>query len=106
MNSSLRFSAEQFLYDGEDAIDISPLNDSTTWNKYSWIKKYLPSFSDLFDITMIVDNDDKELVMSTAWYNAKAELGKDSFDKMLGFRYHDDVGKVTESVSISAIFDK
>ena len=31
------------------------------------MKKYLPSFSDLFDITMVVDNDDKEYVMSTAW---------------------------------------
>ena len=44
--------------------------------------------------------------MSSAWDKAETELGKDSFDKMLGFRYHDDVGKVTESVSISAIFDK
>jgi hypothetical protein len=68
------------------------------------MKKYLPSFSDLFDITMIVDNDDKEYVMSTAWDKAEAELGKDSFDKMLGFRYRDDVGKFTESVSISEIF--
>jgi hypothetical protein len=101
-----KISAEQFLYEGEEAIDDLSLNNSTTWNKDPWIKKYLPSFSDLFNITMIVDNDDKEQVMSTAWDKAKAELGKDSFDKMLGFRYHDDVGKVTESVSISAIFDK
>ena len=61
---------------------------------------------DSFDITTIVDNDDKEHVMPTAWDNAEAELGKESFDKMLGFIYHDDVGKVTESVSISAIFYK
>jgi len=40
------------------------------------------------------------------WDNAEVELEKNSFDKMLGFSYHDDVGKVTESVSISAIFDK
>ena len=106
LNASLRFSAEQFLYDGEDVIDFSSLINSTTWNKDSWIKKYLHSFSDLFDITKIVDNDDKERVMSSAWDKAETELGKDSFDKMLGFRYHDDVGKVTESVSISAIFDK
>jgi hypothetical protein len=85
---------------------ILSLNSSTTWNKESWIKKYLHSFSDLFDITTIGDNDDKEHVMSTAWDNAEAELGKDSFDKMHGFRYHDDVGKVTESVSILAFFDK
>jgi hypothetical protein len=106
LNASLRFSAEQFLYDGEDVIDILSLYNSTTWNKDSWIKKYIPSFSDLFDITKIVDNDDKAHVMSTAWDKAEVELGKIYFDKMLGFRYHDDVGKVTESVSISAIFDK
>jgi len=38
--------------------------------------------------------------MSTAWDNAEAELGKDSLNKMLGFRYHDDVGQVTEYLSI------
>ena len=106
MNSSLRFSAEQFLYEGEEVIYILSLNNFTTCNKESWIKKYLPSFSNLFDITTIVDNDDKERVMSTAREKAEAELEKDSFDKMLGFSYHDDVGNVIESVSISAIFDK
>jgi len=100
LNASLRFSAEHFLYDGEDVIDISSLINSTTWYKDSWIKKYLHSFSDLFDITKIVDNDDKERVMSSAWDKAEAELGKDSFDKMLGFRYHDDVGKVLAVKSI------
>ena len=63
LNASLRFSAEQFLYDGEDVIDSSSLTNSTIWNKDSWIKKYLHSFSDLFDITKIVDNDDKERVI-------------------------------------------
>ena len=61
--------------EGEEVIDNSSLNSSTTWNKESWMKKYLPSFLDLFDITInYVDNDGKENMMYTAW--DKADLGK------------------------------
>ena len=38
LNSSLRFSAEQFLYEGEEVVDNLSLNSSTTWNKESLMK--------------------------------------------------------------------